>query len=78
MDFSYFKMLFVRLDESQRQHLLIKYNIKCLDDFNSLLQKNKELITIEANTQLYNNIVSTIRNYSIYDLCLLYNYVKKG
>jgi hypothetical protein len=76
-EFCRFRMFFNRLEEEQKDKILKKYEICSLDDFNSLSKDNKQLIINEANTQLYNNLVLKIGNFSGYELCLLYNYVKQ-
>jgi hypothetical protein len=76
IDFCRFRMAFNRLQREQKDKLLQKYSIGHINDFYSLCEKNRETIIIEANTQLYNNLVSRIRNYSGYELCLLYNYME--
>lgn len=78
-DFEYcrFRMLFNRLDQTQKEKLLQKYGISGLETFDTLSAKNKQFIILEANTELYNNLVEHIRGFSAYELCLLHNYVKK-
>jgi hypothetical protein len=76
-EFCRFRMFFNRLDQVQKEKLLKKYGFCGLDDFDSLSVKNKQLIIIEANTELYNSLVDRIRGFSGYELCLLYNYVEK-
>ncbi len=75
-EFYRFRMLFNRLEQAQKDKLLQKYNISGLDDFDSLSEKDKQFIIIEANTELYNSLVDRIRSFSGYELCLLYNYMK--
>ncbi len=75
-EFCRFRMLFNRLEKSSQDKLLKKYNIGALGDFHSLHERDQQTILIEANTELYNNLVGRIRNYSGYELCLLYNYMK--
>jgi hypothetical protein len=76
-DFCRFRMLFNRLEQTQKDKLLQKYGMRTLEDFNNLSEKDKNFIKIEANTQLYTSLVDKIRAFSPYDLCLLYNYVKQ-
>lgn len=75
-DFCQFRMLFNRLDQTQKDKLLKKYGIRDPEYFDILSDKNKQLITLEANTELYNSLVTQIRGFCGYELCLLYNYVK--
>ena len=76
-EFCRFRMFFNRLDEAQKDKLLEKYGFGGLDDFDSLSDKHKQLLILEANTELYNSLVDKIRGFSGYELCLLYNYVEK-
>jgi hypothetical protein len=76
-EFYRFRMFFNRLDQTQKDKILKKYDIGSLNDFDSLSEKNKQLIIIEANTELYNILVDRIRGFSGYELCLLYKYVIK-
>jgi hypothetical protein len=76
-NFYRFRMFFNRLNPEQKDKLLQKYGICSLEEFNKLSEKNKQFITLEANTELYNSLVAKIRNFSGYELCLLYNYVKQ-
>ncbi len=76
-DFYRFRMLFNRLEQVRKDKLLQKYGIRDLDSFNTLTEKNKQMLTIEANTELYNSLVAKIGTFSGYELCLLYNYIEK-
>ena len=76
-EFCRFRMFFNRLDQAQKDKLLKKYGFGGLYDFDSLSEKHKQLVTIEANTALYNSLVDKIRGFSGYELCLLHNYIEK-
>jgi hypothetical protein len=75
-EFCRFRMLFNRLDRPTQDKLLQQYNISHLDGFYSLLGGDQKTIIVEAQTELCNNMAERIRNYSGYELCLLYNYMK--